>query len=250
MRNLLLLALMAALVAACGDAVDTKQAEVRPDAAKPQPKGEADTEAEAEPTAAPQVAAEPEPAEKKEAPAAKQEVPDVFKVKFECSNGDFVLECHKDWAPLGVERLHDLVRQGFYTGVRFFRVVSKPQPFVVQFGISGDPKVAKKWVNARIEDDPVKQSNKKGTVTFAMAGPNSRTTQVFINLSDRNAFLDSKGFAPIGKVVQGMETVLSFNDKYQDGPTKRQREIMARGNAFLDEAFPGLDYIKSATIIE
>jgi peptidyl-prolyl cis-trans isomerase A (cyclophilin A) len=179
----------------------------------------------------------------------KSEVPDVFKVKVECSNGTFVVECQKAWAPLGVERFHKLVTEGFFTDVRFFRMVTQPRPFVVQFGISGDPGVAKKWRDAKIKDDPGKQSNKKGTLTFACAGPNTRTTQLFINLGD-NAFLDDMGFSPIGKVVEGMDVVSAFNSKYQDEPTAKQGQITAQGNAYLDKEFPGLDYIKSATIVQ
>ncbi len=182
-------------------------------------------------------------------------VSDVFKVKFECSNGDFVVECHRDWAPIGVERFKALVEEGFFSDVRFFRVVTEPRPFVAQFGISGDPAVTRKWRDARIKDDPVKQSNTKGMLTFACAGPNSRTTQLFINLGE-NTVLDDplamKGakFAPIGKVIEGMDVVMSLNDQYQGQLTPMQGQIMARGNAFLDERFPGLDYIKSAAIVE
>jgi len=175
---------------------------------------------------------------------------DVVRVKFECSNGSFVVECHKDWAPLGAERFLDLVKQDFFDGVRFFRMVTNPQPFVVQFGISGDPKVAQEWQTKTIKDEPRTQSNLKGTITFAKSQmPNSRTTQIFINLGD-NTFLDGMGFAPFGKVVEGMDTVLSFNDEYQDRPTSMQGQIVAQGNAFLDQAFPGLDYIKSASFVE
>ena len=174
---------------------------------------------------------------------------DVVKVKFECSNGDFIVECHKNWAPNGFDRLMQLVKEDFFKDVHFFRVVTKPNPFVVQFGISGDPKVAEKWVDARIKDDPVAQSNKPGTLTFATSGADSRTTQLFINLED-NRRLDTMGFAPIGKVVKGMDVVKSFNDKYQDIPTRTQPQIQSKGNAFLDERFPGLDYIKSAQIVK
>lgn len=186
----------------------------------------------------------------KEGAASKKEgsLPDVFKVKFECSDGTVVVECHKDWAPLGVERFATLVKEGFFNDVRFFRVVTNPRPFVVQFGISGDPQVSAKWRNARIKDDPVRQSNARGTIVFATSGPNSRTTQVFINLGD-NASLDGMGFAPFGKVVEGMDVVDSFNNQYQEAPTKAQAQIQAKGNAFLDQQFPGLDYIKSAAIM-
>jgi peptidyl-prolyl cis-trans isomerase A (cyclophilin A) len=205
--------------------------------------------AEAKPAPAPP--ADAKPADAKPADAQQKETPvsDVTKVKFECSNGTFVVECYKDWAPLGVERFLQLVKEGFFADVRFFRVVTQPRPFVVQFGISGDPATAKKWRDARIKDDPVKQSNKAGTLTFATGGPNTRTTQLFVNLGD-NTFLDQSGFSPIGKVVEGLETVKAFNSKYQDQPTGLQGQIQAQGNAFLEKQFPGLDYIKSATIVQ
>ena len=198
--------------------------------------------------AKPEVPAEPmvlaEDTETEETATPEEE--GVFKVKFECSNGDFVVEVHEDWAPLGAERFRQLVEEEFFTDVRFFRVVTD---FVVQFGISGDPAVSAKWRNADIKDDPVKQSNTEGMLTYACAGPNSRTTQLFINLKD-NSFLDNQGFPPIGKVVEGMDVVQSFNGQYQDKPTNLQHQIQKQGNAFLDERFPGLDYIKSAKFVD
>lgn len=175
-------------------------------------------------------------------------VANVFKVKFECSNGTFVVECNRDWAPLGAERFEALVKEGFFTEARFFRMITEPQPFVVQFGLAADPQANAKWRAAPLKDDPVKQSNTKGTITFAAAGPNSRTTQVFVNLTD-NARLDGMGFAVFGKVIEGMDVVSSFEDKYQGAPSDMQGQIMAQGNAFLDKQFPGLDYIKSATVV-
>ncbi len=179
----------------------------------------------------------------------KQEDSDVFRVEFQCSNGPFVVECHEDWAPLGVERFRKLVESGFYDGARFFRVVTEPRPFVVQFGIAADPEVDKKWRDKRIKDDPVKHSNTAGTVSFASSGPNSRTTQVFINLAD-NKQLDNMGFSPIGEVVEGMDVVRSFENKYQGEPSQHQGEIHAEGNEFLKERYPDLDYIKKAKILE
>lgn len=193
------------------------------------------------------------PAEKAQAaekPDLPKQAPDIFKVKFDCSNGAFVIECRKDWAPNGVQRFWELVNMGYYKDNRFFRVVTKPQPFVVQWGIPGDPELAKKWWNKTFPDDPVKQSNTPGMLTFAAGGaPNSRTTQLFINLKD-NKFLDGMRFAPIGKVVEGMEIVKKLNDKYQDRPTSAQMQIVNNGNEWLDKQFPGLDHIRSATVIE
>jgi len=177
-------------------------------------------------------------------------VPDVFKVKFQCSNGDFVVEAHKGWAPNGVTRFLELVKMGYFNGCRFFRVVTRPKPFVVQWGIPGDPELAKEWWNKTIPDDTVKQSNVAGMVTFAAGrAPNSRSTQLFINLGN-NKFLDGMGFAPIGKVVEGMEVVKKFNDHYQEAPTNDQINIMNKGNEWVEKQFPGLDYIKTAKVVE
>ena len=139
------------------------------------------------------------------------------------------------------------MKANFFTDVRFFRVVTKPRPFIVQFGISGDPEVAAKWHNDRIKDDPVKQTNAPGTLVFATAGPGTRTTQLFINLA-HNAFLDGQGFSPIGKIVEGMENVAKICDEYGERPD--QGRIKNQGNAYLKENFPNLDYIKSASVIE
>lgn len=168
------------------------------------------------------------------------------KVKFECTCGDILFEINPDWAPLGAERFLKLVNDGFFTDVRFFRVVTKPRPFVIQFGINGDPTVAASWRNDRIKDDQVKETNAPGTLVFATSGPNSRTTQLFINLGN-NAFLDGQGFSPIGKVIEGMENVEKICDEYGERPD--QGQIQAKGNAYLEANFPKLDYIKSATVV-
>src|SRR5262249_42635706 len=140
------------------------------------------------------------------------------------------------------------VKHGFYNDVRFFRVLTD---FMAQFGISGDPNLSAQWRNARIADDPVKQSNKRGYITFATAGPNTRTTQVFINFGDNNG-LDSQGFSPFGQVVTGMNVVDSLYNGYGEGaPGGRgpdQGRIQAEGNAYLTKSFPKLDYVKKATI--
>ena len=170
----------------------------------------------------------------------------MAKVKLELSCGDVVVEILPEWAPLGAARFLELVKENFFTDVRFFRVVTKPRPFIVQFGISGDPEVAPKWRNDRIKDDPVKQTNAPGTLVFATAGPGTRTSQLFINLAN-NSFLDGQGFSPIGKIVEGMENVEKINGEYGERPD--QGRIQSQGNAYLQENFPNLDYIKSATVI-
>ncbi len=176
-------------------------------------------------------------------PEMNQKAPEVFKAKFETSKGDFVIEVHRDWAPLGADRFYNLVQGGYYDDCRFFRV---QKGFMAQFGINGDPKVQSAWAGAKIADDPVKGSNKRGFVTYAMAGPNTRTSQLFINFGD-NARLDKDGFAPFGQVVTGMDVVDKINTEY--GETPNQGRIQAEGNAYLTKEFPRLDYIKKATIV-
>lgn len=174
-------------------------------------------------------------------PAKAARIPDIFQAKFETSKGDFIIEVHRDWAPLGAERFYELVQDGFYNNARFFRVVPN---FVVQFGLAADPAMTKKW-DKQIPDDPVLRTNGLGSVTFATAGPNTRTTQVFINLRS-NQFLDNQGFAPFGRVIEGMEVVQRIYSGYGERPD--QGEITARGNAYLTAHFPNLDYIRRATI--
>ena len=174
--------------------------------------------------------------------AAQEKAPDTYKVKLDTSKGPIVIEVHRSWAPLGADHFYNLVKSGFYNDVRFFRVVPG---FMVQFGMSGDPK-AQAAHNTTIKDDPVKESNKRGYVTFAKTGaPNSRSTQLFINYKD-NTFLDSQGFAPIGQVVSGMDVVDKINSEYRERPN--QNEIRTSGNAYLKKEFPNLDYIKTATV--
>lgn len=170
--------------------------------------------------------------------------PDTFRVKFEASNGTFVVECHKDWAPLGVERFYELCKEGVFNDAHFFRVVPG---FVVQFGIPADPAVARQWRNATIPDDPVKQSNAPGYLTFATSGANSRTSQLFINLGN-NRNLDNMGFAPFGQVVEGFDVVKAINDEYRERPN--QGLIQSQGNAYLEENFPNMDYIKSVSLLK
>ena len=174
--------------------------------------------------------------------------PATYKAKFDTSKGAFEIEVHRDWAPAGADRFYNLVKNGFFDNARFFRVVSG---FMVQFGIHGDPNVSAQWRQARINDDPVKQSNGRGMVTFATAGPNTRTTQVFINFAD-NARLDGMGFAPFGQVVSGMNVVDSLYSGYGEGaPSGRgpdQGRMQQEGNAYLMKDFGKLDYIKKASI--
>jgi len=180
--------------------------------------------------------------------ALREQAPLVYKAKFDTTKGAFVIEVHRDWAPNGADRFYNLVKNGFYDNVRFFRVISG---FMVQFGIHGDPKVSAPWREAQLKDDPVKQSNKRGYITYAMAGPNTRTSQVFINFGD-NASLDSQGFSPFGRVVTGMEVVDKLNAEYGEGaPRGRgpdQSRMQTEGNAYLTKDFGRLDYVTKATI--
>jgi peptidyl-prolyl cis-trans isomerase A (cyclophilin A) len=178
-----------------------------------------------------------------------EKAPATYKVKFDTSKGSFVVEVHRDWAPNGADRFYNLVKNGFYNDARFFRVISG---FMVQFGINGNPQISKVWRDANIKDDPVKASNKRGMITFATAGPDTRTTQVFINFGD-NAGLDDQGFAPFGQVISGMDAVDALYAEYGEGAPQghgpNQGVVQSMGNAYLAKAFPKLDYIKTATIV-
>jgi len=179
---------------------------------------------------------------------AQAHAPDLYKVNLDTSKGAVVIEVHRDWAPMGADRFYELVKSGYYDGVRFFRVLPG---FMAQFGIAADPKLTAKWKDANLQDDPAKQSNTRGMVTFATAGPNTRTTQMFINTAN-NTFLDSQGFSPIGQVVSGIEVVDKFYNGYGEGaPRGRgpdQPQIEQQGNAYLEKDFPQLDYINKATV--
>lgn len=153
--------------------------------------------------------------------------------------GTIFIETMPEWAPLGVDRFHDLVASDFFPGCHFFRVIPN---FIVQFGINGDPKIQAQWERQIIEDDPVVASNERGTVTFATAGPKTRTTQLFINTEDNNP-LDDQGFAPIGRVVRGMDFVDNINAQWGEKPD--QQKITQFGNDYLDRNFPGLSQISS-----
>jgi peptidyl-prolyl cis-trans isomerase A (cyclophilin A) len=177
-----------------------------------------------------------------------EKAPATYKAKFETSKGVFVITVHKDWAPLGADRFYNLVNGGFFDDCRFFRVLDD---FMAQVGINGNPAVQSAWRDARITDDPVKGSNKRGLVSFATAGPGTRTTQFFINFKD-NSSLDKSGFSPFGEVTSGMDVVDKLYSGYgEGGPRGRgpeQGKIQSEGNAYLMKDFPKLDYIKKASI--
>jgi peptidyl-prolyl cis-trans isomerase A (cyclophilin A) len=173
----------------------------------------------------------------------KAKAPDSYKVKFTTTKGDVIIQVTRAWAPIGADRFYNLVKYGFYKDAAFFRVLPR---FVAQFGIPARPEVAAAWDHAYIVDDRVTQSNKRGTLTFATAGPNTRTTQIFINFSD-NAALDTQGFAPFGQVIEGMDLVDKFFSGYGESPD--QGRITAFGKAYLDKSFPNLDRIVSAAIL-
>jgi peptidyl-prolyl cis-trans isomerase A (cyclophilin A) len=171
-----------------------------------------------------------------------EQAPATYKAKFDTSAGEFVVTVTRAWAPIGADRFYNLVKNGFYDGQRFFRVVPG---FMVQWGINGDPDIQRNWANANLKDDPAGvKSNAKGFITFANRGPNSRSTQLFINYKS-NAFLD-KTFMPFGEVTSGMPVVEKINAKHGENPD--QGQIQANGNRYLQKAFPDLDFIKKATI--
>lgn len=180
---------------------------------------------------------------------AKDKAPDTFKAKFVTSKGDFVLEVKREWSPLGADRFYQLVKMGYFNDARFFRAIDG---FMVQFGIHANPAVNTQWREARIQDDPVKQSNLRGYASFATSGPNSRTTQMFINYAD-NKNLDGMGFSPFGKVTDGMNVLDSLYKEYGEGAPRGkgpdQGRIQSEGNAYLNKDFPKLDYVKEATIL-
>ncbi len=184
-------------------------------------------------------------------PAWKTEAPRLFRVKITSSKGAFIIEIHKDWAPIGANRFYNLVKLGFFNDSRFYRV--RPGAFA-QFGIAGKPEVAKAWQHEIIPDDSVTQSNKRGTMAYAMTGPNTRTTQLYINLKD-NDQQDAQGFAPIGRVVQGMEVLHDLYSGYGDtsgGGMRggKQQRLFEEGNDYLDREFPTLDKLLKAEIIK
>ncbi len=185
---------------------------------------------------------------------AKEELsepaPESFKVLFNTTAGDFIVNVKREYSPLGVDRFYYLVKHHYYDGNRFFRVVPN---FVVQWGINGDPAINKVWEHFGIPDEPVKFSNRKGTIAFARGGPNTRSNQLFINLKDnlrldKVKFMGVKGFPAFGKVIKGMENVEKIFAGYREKPN--QDSIQMKGNDYLNRKFPKLDYIKSAEIID
>jgi peptidyl-prolyl cis-trans isomerase A (cyclophilin A) len=201
------------------------------------------------------VAAAPAPSAPAEKPsllkldAFKEQAPAMYRAKFTTSKGDFVIEVQRDWAPQGADRFFNLVKNGYFNDARFFRVI---KGFMVQWGIHGQGEVNAVWRNANIPDDPVKQSNKRGFITFATAGPNTRTSQVFINYAD-NRQLDGMGFAPFGKVASGMDVVDGLFGDYGEGAPQgrgpNQGMMQTEGNAYLARDFPKLDYVVEASIV-
>jgi peptidyl-prolyl cis-trans isomerase A (cyclophilin A) len=181
-----------------------------------------------------------------------QTAPDKYRVQFSTSKGDFTVEVTRSWAPRGADRFYNLVNNFFYDDIRFFRVIRAPRPFMAQFGISGDPAVAAAWTNANIPDDPVQEHNTRGRITFATAGPNTRTTQVFINYAD-NSRLDNQGFAPFGEVISGMDVVdqlyADYGEGAPDGQGPDQDRIEKEGTPYLNQGWPKLDYVKTARIV-
>jgi peptidyl-prolyl cis-trans isomerase A (cyclophilin A) len=173
----------------------------------------------------------------------KATAPALFKAQFTTTKGDFVVEVHRDWAPLGADRFYNLVKNGYFTNAAFFRVVPG---FIVQFGLNANPAVNKAWEHANIKDDPVMGSNSRGTLVFATAGPNTRTTQLFINFGN-NAGLDRQGFAPFGTVTDGMDVVDKINAEYGERP--QQDKITDEGDAYLVKNFPMIDKIKMAKVL-
>jgi peptidyl-prolyl cis-trans isomerase A (cyclophilin A) len=183
-------------------------------------------------------------------PAQDPKSPDEFKVKLETTKGDIVLKITRDWAPKGADHFHALVKAGYYDECRFYRVLPK---YIAQFGINGAPAVSAKAKETPIDDDPVKQKNTRGRLTFAKGGPNTRTTNLFLNLKD-NSSLDALGFAPIGEVVEGLEIADQLFSGYGDGAPKgrgpSQKKIYEQGNDWLQKDFKDLDFVKTAKILD
>jgi peptidyl-prolyl cis-trans isomerase A (cyclophilin A) len=202
----------------------------------------------AAPAGSPAAAGSPSPSARgaalRDPSKASAKAPAAYRVRFTTTRGTFVVAVTRAWAPLGADRFFNLVQAGFFEGARFFRVVPR---FVVQFGLNGEPRVNEAWQSARIADDAVKQTNTRGRITFATAGPGTRTSQLFINLAD-NPRLDQMGFSPFGEVAgEGMQVVSAIFAGYGELPD--QGRITAEGNAYLEAQFPKLDYVKKAELV-
>lgn len=254
-RSALLVA--ALLVPACGgDAPDgADEPEPAADTARPAPRDSGEAASSASPagggsTGADSAARPTDPLYRPGSEAANRRAPDVYRVEFTTTEGSFTVEVRREWAPRGADRLYNLARLGFYEGARFFRVIDG---FVAQFGLSGRPRLDRLWRRHPIPDDPVRHGNVRGTVSFASAGEDTRTTQIFVNLRD-NTQLDSLGFAPVGEVVEGMEVVDRLYAGYGEGAPRgagpAQSRIVREGNAYLEEEFPKLDYVEATRVRE
>jgi len=181
-----------------------------------------------------------------------RQAPNLFRVRLETSKGLIMIEVRRDWAPHGVDRFYNLVRYGYYDEARFFRVIAGKW---AQFGIHGDPQVSNLWHGRTILDDPRRESNRRGMVAYAFAVPNGRTTQVFINLRDNSETLDAQGFAPFGRVIEGMDVIDALNAEYAETAgggirAGKQEPLFAGGNKYLAREFPRLDFIRRARILE
>jgi peptidyl-prolyl cis-trans isomerase A (cyclophilin A) len=180
----------------------------------------------------------------------RKTAPESFKVRMATSQGSFTVTVHRAWAPQGADRFYNLVRGGYYGDARFFRVI---RGFMCQFGIHADPAVSVLWKDATIPDDPVLETNTRGRITFATGGPNTRTTQLFINYNNANASLDRMGFAPFGEVTEGMDVVDKLYAGYGEGAPRGagpdQGRIQAEGNAYLNSDFPKLDGLRKAELL-
>jgi peptidyl-prolyl cis-trans isomerase A (cyclophilin A) len=235
--NLRLTTVLLAMVLAVAPGCSRRQAEET----VPEPGGAAVEAPALEPAAGTEALYDPARADTK--------APEVFDVRLETTKGDVLLRVHRAWAPMGADRFYNLVTIGYLDDTAFFRVLPG---FMAQFGVNGNAEVNRIWRKSEIPDDPVKESNRRGSLSFATAGPNTRTTQLFINYGD-NTQLDGMGFAPIGRVVEGMSVVDSLFSGYGEGAPQgkgpNQGYIQARGNDYLRQFFPNLDYIKKATVV-
>ena len=237
---------LATLAASVALAVSAFAADKPAPKAAAQPKAPAaKAEAKPAPKAEPKKEALPMPTPE----MATEKAPAIYKARFKTTKGDFVVEVTREWSPNGADRIYNMVKLGYFTDIAFFRVLDG---FVAQGGIHGDPALAARWRAARIQDDPsTGHSNARTTMVFATAGPNTRTTQFFINFKD-NGMLDSMGFTPFGKVVSGMDVVDSLYKGYGEGAPRGsgpdQSRVQDEGNAYLKKDFPKLDYIKSAAL--